>query len=235
MMSVFADPSSRAFARLTGALYLTIAVSGGFAIAYVPAALNVAGDPAAALGTIAVGRGLFLAGVAGDVVKMLAETAAATMLYFMFRTVNPALSAIAMTARLMMVAVMASMLFFSAAALGIAEGTHLVTLPQAMRADWLALMLRLDEVGVWIWQVFFALHLLVLGYLVRQSGQYPGVLGWGMSLGATGYALDSLHGFAFPENGVLEIVTIGFLALVTLAEIGFALWLVIRGPRVPRP
>ena len=230
-MTALADPQTRSYARIAGALYLVIAVSGGFAIAYVPAALSVPGDTTATLQAIPAGRALFLAGIGGDVIMMLAEIAVATMLYFMFRPVNPTLSAMALSARLMMVAVMAPMLFFSAAALALADGSRLATLSEAARADWLDLMLYLDAVGVWIWQLFFALHLALLGLLVRASGRFPTLLGWGLMIGSGGYALDSLQGFAFPDSAPLQAATVALLVIVTLAEIGFAFWLLLRGPR----
>ena len=37
--------------------------------------------------------------------------------------------------------------------------------------------------------------------------------------------------FALPGAATLEAVKIALLLVVTLAEIGFALWLLLRGPR----
>ena len=84
--------------------------------------LDVAGDPAATFANIASQRGLFHAGLVGDVVMMAAEVLVSVMLYFMFRHVNATLSLAASYARLMMVAVMAAMLFFHAGSLALADG-----------------------------------------------------------------------------------------------------------------
>ena len=153
----------RAFARLAGIFYLTIAVSGGFAIAYVPTSIVVPDDPLAALSAMADSRGLFLAGIGGDVVMMLAEVALTVMLFFMFRGVSPVLSGAAALARFAMVGVMAAMLFFSAAAVALTDGTLMPDIGEAERAEWLNFFFYLDQVGVWIWQIFFALHLMILG------------------------------------------------------------------------
>lgn len=53
-----------------------------------------------------------------------------------------------------------------------------------------------------------------------------------MAIGGIGYALDSLYAFALPEVTLLGQVRIGLLAIVTLSEVGFALWLLLRGPRI---
>jgi hypothetical protein len=50
-------------------------------------------------------------------------------------------------------------------------------------------------------------------------------------IGSLGYVLDSIYSFAFPEVAALGVVRVGFLAIVSLSEIGFALWLIFVGPR----
>ena len=230
------DPSSRSYARLTGALYLVIAFAGGFAILFVPGALDVPGDPAATFANIAERRWLFHAGLVGDVVMMTAEVLVSVMLYFMFRPRNATLSLAASYARLMMVAVMAGMLFFHAGSLALADGTvPLNSFSQAQRIELAGLMRHIHDAGVWIWQVFFSLHLVLLGTLVLRSGLYPRLIGLGLIIGAAGYLVDSVQMFALPDAAMLEAVKIVLLLVVTLAEVGFALWLLVRGPRSPAP
>ena len=228
-MHIFHDPLSRGYARLTGFFYIVIAAAGFFAILYVPGQLFTPGDGASSLAEITQRRSLFNAGVMGDVAVILAELMATAMLYFMFRHVNETLSLVAALARLMMVAVMAVMLFFYAAALMLA-GPELALLSNATRADLGALMLHLHEFGVVVWQLFFFVHLVILGQLVARSGLYPRLLGFGMSIGAFGYLSDSAVKF-FELGAAVNWVTQGLLVIVSLSEIGFALWLLIRGPR----
>ncbi len=231
-MHLFNDPRSRGYARLTGAFYLSIAVFGFFSILWVPAQLLVPGDAAATFDNILARRGLFLAGIGGEVAILIAEIMATALLYFMFKPVSAALSFAAALARLSMVGVMAAMLFFSAGALVLAEpGGALASFSEAQRLDLGNLFLGMHDAGVWIWQVFFTVHLAILGQLVARSGRFPRLLGHAMTLGSVGYLLDSLHKFALPEATGLGTVTAVFLGIVTLAEVGFALWLVIRGPR----
>jgi Domain of unknown function (DUF4386) len=231
-MLLFADPQSRRYARLAGLFYLAIAIFGVFAILWVPAQLQVPGDGAATITNILARRGLFLAGVGGEVAILIAEIMATAMLYFMFKPVNATLSFAAALARLSMVGVMAAMLFFHTGALMLAEpGGTLASFSPAQRLDLAALFLGLHDAGVWIWQVFFTVHLAILGQLVARSGTYPRLLGHAMTLGSLGYLLDSIHGFVAPEAALFGAMTGVLLAIVSLAEIGFALWLLIRGPR----
>jgi len=234
-MHAFSDPTSRSYARLTGLFYLAIAFAGGFAILWVPSQLQVAGDTEATFVNILSRNSLYLWGIGGEVVILVAEIMATAMLYFMFRPVNPTLSFAAALARLSMVGVMAAMLFFHFAALSLADpGTTLASFSEAQRLDLAGLMLATHDAGVWIWQIFFTVHLAILGQLVARSGLFPRLLGHAMTFGALGYTLDSLSAFVFPDAAALAAVTGVFLAVVTLAEVSFALWLIFRGPR-PAP
>ncbi|MCB1349480.1 MAG: DUF4386 family protein, partial [Maritimibacter sp.] len=83
-MHCFADPTSRSYARLTGLFYLTIAFAGGFAILWVPSQLQVAGDAQATFANILARNSLYLWGIGGEVLILVAEIMATAMLYFMF-------------------------------------------------------------------------------------------------------------------------------------------------------
>lgn len=228
-MNIFNDPQSRGYARLTGGFYLAIAVFGIFSILWVPSQLQVAGDAAATLDNILARRGLFLAGIGSEATILVCEIMATAMLYFMFKPVNATLSFAAALARLSMVGVMAATLFFSAGALALADpGASLASLTQAQRFDIAGLFLGLHDAGIWIWQVFFTLHLAILGQLVVRSGRYPRLLGHAMTLGAAGYLLDSVQIFVMPDTLLLGTV---LLVIVSLAEIGFAFWMLMLGPR----
>ncbi|MGX9354716.1 DUF4386 domain-containing protein [Roseobacteraceae bacterium S113] len=235
-MKSFLDPASRGYARWTGVFYLGIALAGGFSIAYVPAQIVVAGEGAASVANISARTGLYHAGIAGDLVVMVFEIMVVALLYGMFRTISQTLSFAAAMARLSMVSVMSAMLFFHAGASYLVhEGDMLTAFDAAQRADLVALLLEMHRAGVWIWQVFFTLHLLLLGYLVLASRRFPKIFGLGMMVGGTGYLLDSIYAFAMPDLVWLGVLRAGLLGIVTLSEVGFALWLLIRAPQAPEP
>lgn len=233
-MWLFSDPQSRTYARLTGGFYLAIAVAGVFSIAYVPSQLMVTGDAQATVSNILSRRGLYQFGIGADALLMLLEIMVVAMLYFMFRHVNETLSMAAALARLSMVGVMAAMLFFHAGTLALIEpGEMLASFSADQRTDLAGLMLSIHDSGVWIWQAFFFLHLLILGQLVARSGRFPVLLGHAMTLGGFGYLVDSVHAFAAPNSDIIGVIKIGLLAVVTLAELSFALWLLLRAPADP--
>lgn len=234
-MTGFSNPTSPAFARIAGAFYLLIAVSGGYAIAYAPTTWHVPGDPVATLDAIRLHSGYYLSGIAGDVVMMSAEVIVTAMLYVMFRHVNPTLSLAAALARFAMVAVMSAMLLLHAGIFAIAQdAVPLSNMSQGVAAEMLYLLLYMHDAGVWVWQVFFTLHLVILGWLVAASGLFPRLIGLGLMIGGTGYLADSVYAFALPDVSSLGVIRVALLAVVTLSEIGFALWLIFVGPREPR-
>jgi hypothetical protein len=231
-MHALDDPHARPFARTAGVLYLVIAMAGFFSILWVPSRLTAPGDPAATLALVADRPGLF---VGGDVVMMLAEVVLSVMLFAMFRPFGAVLATAAMVARLMMAAVMAAMLLPQAAVLWLAlPDVPLGALDAAARAELAWMLSRMDAAGVWVWQPFFAVHLWLLGTLAWRARAVPRLLAAGMVVGGTGYLVDSVRAFAFPDAPLLPILGGALLAVVTLAEIGFALWLLMRG-RVATP
>ncbi len=230
-MQRFSDPASSEYARCAGLFYLGIAVFGGFSIAYVPSQIVVAADAAATVANIQARTDLYHLGIAADLVVMIFEIMAMTMLYFMFRPVSATLSFAAAMARLCMVSVMSGMLFFHAGADLLAHSNDvMIHFSADQRANVAGLLLEMHRAGVWIWQVFFFLHLVLLGYLVIRSERFPKIFGYGLILGAGGYLLDSVYAFAFPDASLLAMTRAVLLAIVTLSEVGFALWLVVRAP-----
>ena len=87
-------------ARIAGALYLIIAVCGGFSIGYVPSQIVMAGDASSTAANLIDQLGLFRLGVIADSAVILLEIAITVILYQMFRTTSPRLSLIAMVSRL---------------------------------------------------------------------------------------------------------------------------------------
>ena len=229
-MTALDDPGSRPFAQLAGSLYLVIGVAGIFSILWVPGQLTVPGDPHATAQLITQRSGLFAAGVGGSVVLMLAEIMLSVMLYAMFRNHGPVLALAAAAARLLMVAVMAAMLLPQAGILALVTGdTQFAALDEPQRAEAAWVLRQIHDAGVLVWQVFFTLHLWLLGVLAWRSRSVPRLLAGGLAIGGTGYLLASVRTFHFPEIVALEVANMPLLALAALAEVGFAVWLLARG------
>lgn len=224
---------AKTYARIAGILYLVIAVSGGFSIAYVPSVIVAAGDAATTAANLLANKGLFGMGVLADVVVMLAEIVLTVMLFRLFRAVSPTLSMIAMVSRLMMVAVMAINLLISIMPMVLLSGAGYLQgfAPEHLEATAMVFM-QAHRHGIHVWDMFFGFHLAALGYLVFRSGYFPRLLGLAIMVGSLGYFLEGLAKVTFAENPTLAMLIVGLLVVASVTELAFALWLLIKGLNV---
>jgi hypothetical protein len=72
--------------------------------------------------------------------------------------------------------------------------------------------------------VFFGFTLLAEGYLIRHSGYLPPVLGLSVQIGGLSYIVNSFLLLVAPD-----LANIAFLIPSFVAELSFALWLLIKG------
>ncbi len=218
--------------RLAGVLYLLIAVLAPFSILYIPSMLIVPGDAATTASNILASDGLFRLGIVVDSVVILLEIALVAVLYVLLRPVNKMLALVATFARLAMTVVMAVNVFNSLGVLLLSSDAEYLTVFEPGQLHALVLLfLNLHDSGVYIWQVTFSFHLLVLGYLVFKSGYFPRILGILLMVACLGYLMDSF-GILFPNSGAISIVSSILLAAAVIGELSFTLWLLIKGVNV---
>ncbi|MCF2904038.1 DUF4386 domain-containing protein [Octadecabacter sp. CECT 8868] len=209
--------------RVAGALYLAIACFGGFSIGYVPQAIVVAGDASATASNLSANLGLFKLGVLADIFIILFEVALTAILFVLFQKSCPVLANTAMIARAGMAIVMGLNVLIWVMPL-----TFLVELSE--QTAQMMMFFDAHALGIFVWQLFFGVHLLALGAAILRTGLAPALLGWGLFIGAFGYLVQGIAKLMFVEIAALNIVIIGLLVIVTLAELSFAIWLLIWGP-----
>lgn len=215
-------------ARNAGALYLTIAACGGFSIGYVPSQI-VTGDAVTTATNLMNQLGLFRLGVLADSAVILLEIAITVILYQMFRHTSPRLALIALASRLGMIIVMGINLLLWVMPYVLL--TQPVGLNPSDSQAFAQIFFEAHSLGIFVWQLFFGAHLLALGWVVLRSQLVPRLLGWGLFIGAFGYLIQGLVELTFTDVAALDITIIGLLVIVTLSELGFGLWLLVRGLR----
>ena len=215
----------RTLARTAGALYLLIAVAGGFAIGYLPTIINVPGDVVATATNIAGNMGLARLGLFAEIVVLLAEIGLTAILFHLLAPVSEMWSRTAAWSRLLMVAIMG----VNITASGMALNMVATAASPADVAGTVDMLLSLRDTGVKLWGLFFALHLAVMGSLVFASGYLSKILGAAIALGSIGYLFDSLSTFVLPGNDIVSLIAMVFLGVSMVGEIGFTFYLLIRG------
>jgi hypothetical protein len=216
-------------ARITGFLYLLLALIAPFSLMYVPSKIIVAGDAAATANNILANNLLFRFGIVGESFIFLIEIVIVVLLYMLLKPVNKSLSMIAAFSRLAMAVIE-----------GVNIINHLFVLELLNKQTYAAfgtnqinalvlLFINGHKYGVYTWQVFFGFHLLILGYLVFESGYLPKLLGGLLMIGSLGYLADSYGNFLLPNNGFMATIASIFLVFATIGELSFTFWLLFKG------
>jgi uncharacterized membrane protein YgdD (TMEM256/DUF423 family) len=91
------------------------------------------------------------------------------------------------------------------------------------------LFFKAHKYGELAWQIFFAIHLFTLGYVIRKSRKTSKWLGIIMLIGGIGYAGDSFIQFTLMNSEILSILFSSLLISAVIAEFWFAFWLLIKG------
>ncbi len=222
--------TTQSYARTAGLLYLIIAVFGAFAIGYVPSVIIVAGDAATTANNLLSNKTLFNMGIFGDIVILLVEVILTAMLYVMFKPVSLTLSLIAAWSRLAMVLVMAINLMLyimPVVLLGGADYLSAFETPQLQAAA--LVFFDAHALGIYVWQLFFTVHLVALGVLIIKSDLLPRILGWLIIVGSFGYFFQAMAKLLHIQNDAITAIYIGLLVIVTVGELSIAFWLLIKG------
>ena len=220
---------SKAYIKFTGLFYLLIAVIGGFSIGYMPNEIFVSGDGVATTQNIINNMSLFRLGIAGDIFVLIFEVLLTVMLYRLFKAVSSTIAMIATFARLAMSIIMGINLINYLIPLLILSNTdYLIGFETNEANSIILLFMEAHKFGEYIWQLFFGLHLIALGYLILKSNCFPKLLGILMIIGSIGYASDSLLRLLIINNTTVSYITTALLVFAVIGELAFALWLLIK-------
>jgi Domain of unknown function (DUF4386) len=228
------EASPQTYARIGGALYLFIIVAALFAEAYVRGSLIVSGDATATAHNIQGSETLFRAGLAGEMLTCACDVTLALILYVLLKPVSKNLALLGAFFRLTFIALYSVAKLFEIAALVALTGNDALKAfdPQQLHA--LAyLSLRVHGLGYGASLLFFGFCCILFGYLIDQSGYLPRTLGILLIVGGVGYVAFSLAQMMAPAFA--GRVLFPWLMLPAFpAELGLALWLLVKGVDVPK-
>ena len=219
-------------ARVTGLLYLVIAVLGMFA----PIALQtlvVPGDAATSAANILGSRWLFSSSLVTWVVLVVADAAVAVTLYLLLEPVSRALSLVAAALRLVYAAILgAVVLNLYDAFLLLTSAARGAGLDLQQRQTMALSSLATFSAGFLLALVFFGVHLVALGFLLYRSRYVPRAFGVLLVAAGGGYIVDSLAHFFVADYGGLARAIL--LAPAVVGELGLTAWLLVKGVTVRR-
>lgn len=226
--------SPRTIARLIGILYFVIIAAGIFAEFVVRQSLIVPSDATATATKILASEGLFRAGIAADLIMVLADVGVGLLFYLLFRRMNHTLALLTAFLRLAQGTVLCINLLNLFFGLALLHGSAALGVFDTAQLHALALpFLEAHGMGYALALIFFGVSLLPLGYLLITSRYVPRILGILLLVAALGYLSDSFARVLLVNYSVYQpfFDNVVFLPAF-IAELALTLWLLIKGVKV---
>ena len=217
-------------ARIAGAIYLLLVVTGPFSLMYVPDKLIVRGNATATAGNVLAHETMFqlavLAGLIGSVIFICLAIA----LYRLLRDVDKTQALVLLSFVLVSATVgfmdelnnLAALIFF--------RGGEFLSVFSKEQLDALGMLfIRLHHQGIVINELFWGLWLFPFGVLVYKSRFLPRILGVWLIVNCFAYVVISLTGLFWPQNYGKAF---NWSQPILFGEIAIMLWLLVRGANV---
>jgi hypothetical protein len=212
---------------MAGFLYLAFFVTFFLADNGVHSPFVRSGDAAAIVENIMASEQQFRIGFVSFVLSAMFFLLSAWALYVLLKPVNKDLALLVVLLNLAGVAVKCASLLGEVAALQLLSEADYLKAFEADQLQALAnLFLYVFNSGFMIAQIFFAVWLLPLGYLVFKSRFLPRILGILLILDFFAILIWFFQFFLFPDY---ETISYPGLAISFIAEASLCLWLLIKG------
>ncbi|MFI6303170.1 DUF4386 domain-containing protein [Amycolatopsis thailandensis] len=209
-------------ARMTGLLYLGLAITGALGFLLIRPRLFAADDPSATLANLVEHESLARAGVAVELLIVVTKALVVVWFYRLFRTADPlAASGIVAFGLVNAVAVL-----ISAATLATAIQIAIDPIGDAAAT---VQLLYLVSGNLWgVGALFFGLWLIPMGQCVLRSGWMPRTLGRLLIGGGIAYVLSAFVEYLAPG---LPFVADALAVPATVGEFWMIGYLIVRGVR----
>lgn len=223
--------STKKKARLAGALYVLVLITGVFGLIYVPTKLFVAGDAAATIGNILLHETLFRLYIVNGIVSTVIFMFVALALYELFKDVNRPQATVMVILVVIQVPMALVGTLNQVAVLEMVRGVDYLSFLSRAQLDGLAMFcLHLDDQLTLAYELFWGLWLFPLAWLVIKSRSMPRFIGFWLILNGVAYVLTFLVGFLLPAY--LDITNKIMFPLL-MGEVVFMFWLLIMGIKPP--
>lgn len=223
--------NTKTIARLTGAAYLGVAITGLVSFIVVRSQLVVAGDPTETLARVTEQQGLAHFGIVVELLLVTTQALAALGFFALYRKDRPVAAFGVAAFGIANCLIILSSAAFNATALAVVADPSLA--PGGDVAATIGLLYALSGASWVVANVFFGLWLIPMGWFAVSTRRMPRVLGWILQVGGVGYVVSALIGVGVPELAALANNTLPLLASVgEFWMVGYLLTVGIR-PAVP--
>src|SRR2546430_16311787 len=218
-------------ARIAGALYLSMVITGPFALIYVPNKLIMRGNAAATADNILAHETMFRLAILADLIGSVIFICLGIALYKLLSSVNKTWAGLMVAFVLVSAAVGFLNTLNNIAALTLFRGADFLAVFDKPQRDALAyLFVRLHSQGILINEIFWGLWLFPFGLLIFRSSFLPRFIGVWLMINCFGYVALSVTALFFPDY---YETAFKMAQPVLFGELAIMLWLLIKGAKVP--
>jgi hypothetical protein len=217
-------------ARIAGAIYASMVVTGPFSLIYVPSKLIVRDNAAATAKNVLAHETMFRLSILGDLAGQVIFICLAIALYRLLSGVNKIWAALMVAFVLVSAAVGFVNTLNDIVALILFRGADFLAVFDKPQRDALGMLfIRLHTQGIFIDEMFWGLWLFPFGLLVFRSGFLPRFIGVWLMINCFGYVILSVIALFFPAY---YGAAFNWSQPVLFGELAIMLWLLIRGANV---
>jgi Domain of unknown function (DUF4386) len=218
-------------ARIAGAIYLSMVVTGPFSLIYVPSKLIVRGNATATADNILAHETMFRLAILADLIGAVIFICLAIALYRLLSGASKIWAGLMVAFVLVSAAVGFLNTLNNIAALTLFRGADFLAVFDKPQRDALAyLFLRLHSQGIFMNEIFWGVWLFPFGLLVYRSGFLPRFIGVWLMINCFGYVALSVTALFFPDY---YGAAFRWAQPLLFGELAIMLWLLIKGAKVP--
>ena len=214
-------------ARIAGAIYASMVVTGPFSLIYVPNKLIVRGDAAATADNILAHETMFRLSIFADLVGQVIFICLAIALYRLLSSVNKIWAALMVALVLVSAAVGFLNTLNNIGALTLFHGADFLAVFDKPQRDALGMLfVRLHSQGIFIDEMFWGLWLFPFAVLIIRSGFIPKIFGVLLIINGCAYIIASATAMLLPAYSA---TVNSWMMIPETGELWIMLWLIVKG------
>jgi Domain of unknown function (DUF4386) len=226
------ENSPQLYARIGGALYVSLIVLGFFG-QFVLGRVIISGDSAATAANLLSMESLWRFGIAAEFIALMCVVGLAMIYFVLLNPVSRELNLLATFLRMVGIAIEGvATLNLVAALFPLGNAAYLKAFNSEQLYALMSLAIKSHGHGYGLALLFFGSCFLIHGHLIFRSGFLPKVLGILIQLAGLCYVTNSFALFLAPafENRIFPVI----LLPAFIGEMSLCLWLLVKGVNVER-
>ncbi|OPA79111.1 hypothetical protein BVG16_08400 [Paenibacillus selenitireducens] len=225
----------RKSALIAGISLIIMTLASFFSYGFVHASLVVQGDASATFHHIMSSSTLFKAEILGWVIILTSDIVVAWAFYIFLEPINKSLSLLGAWFRLTYTAILGIAILNLIFVLLLSRHTNDLSSFKIEQTQSLMMLFLEAFESIWsIGLIVFGGHLLIVGYVAIKSNGIPKIISILLVIAGVGYMLNHLCSAFLPQyDGVITVLKFVFTVPMIVGELGFGLWLLFKGGKVP--